>query len=74
MELSKILAELPNFMVLGKFVIVVIFLVVVGCESTQDVMQLMMTNSVLWHNICRNEIDNQKVERARKNMKNQSAQ
>ena len=45
--------------------IVVVFLVVVGCESTQYVMQLMMTNFVLWHKICRNEIDNQKLERAR---------
>ena len=46
-----------------------------GGEGTKDVVQLIMTNSVLWHKSCRNAIDNQKVERPRlKNMKNQSAQ
>ena len=37
-----------------------------GGEGAQDVVQLMMTNPVLWHKSCRNEIDNQKVERGQK--------
>jgi hypothetical protein len=34
--------------------------------GAQDLVQLMMSNTVVWHKNCRNAVDNQKVERARK--------
>lgn len=37
-----------------------------GGGGAQNVVQLMMSNSVVWHKSCRNATDNQKVERARK--------
>lgn len=37
--------------------------------DSQDVVQLMIQNHVVWHKSCRNAIDKQKVERARKRKK-----
>ena len=40
-----------------------------GGGGAKDIVQLMMSNQVVWHKSCRNAIDNQKVERARKRKK-----
>jgi len=34
-----------------------------------NILELMMTNNVVWHKSCRNAVDSQKVERARKRHK-----
>ena len=56
----KELGDLPDFIVVDD---------ISGGDNdrgTNDVVQLMMSNPVVWHKSCRNAIDNQKVERARK--------
>lgn len=41
--------------------------------GSQDVVQLMIQNPVVWHKSCRNDIDKQKVERARKRKKHEES-
>ena len=40
-----------------------------GSGGAPNVLQLMMSNPVVWHKSCRNAIDKQKVERAKKKKK-----
>ena len=54
------LGELPNSIFTDD-------IVGVGADSgSPNIVQKMVSNKVVWHNTCRNSIDTQKVQRARK--------
>lgn len=61
-ELNE-LGELPDF----------VFVENTGDSDTQTIVQLMMSNHVVWHKACRNAVDNQKVQRARNKHQGQAS-
>lgn len=68
-EVTGNIKELKDLDELPDFVFVNDISVWAGCDSTgstQDIVQLMMSNKVVWHKSCRNAVDNQKIQRARK--------
>ncbi len=54
-ELNE-LGDLPYFVAIDN---------ISGGECTQSIVQVMMSNNVVWHKTCRSAVDNQKVQRAR---------
>ena len=54
-ELNE-LGELPDF----------VFVQNTSDSDAENILQLMMSNNVVWHKACRSAVDNQKVQRARK--------
>ncbi len=61
-ELNE-LGELPDF----------VFVENTGDSDTQNIVQLMMSNHVVWHKDCRSAVDNQKVQRARNKHQGQAS-
>ena len=61
-ELNE-LGELPDF----------VFVENTGDSDTQNIVQLMMSNHVVWHKACRNAVDNQKVQRVTNNHQGQAS-
>lgn len=64
----KELGELPDFIVVHDYSGGGVSSINMGDTGggAQNVVQLMMSNSAVWHKSCRNATDNQKVERGRK--------
>ncbi len=50
--------EMPDFVVVDN---------IGGGSGANNIVQLLVYNKVVWHNICRTAVDSQKVERAMKN-------